>query len=43
MSYYELVLEDAEARIAVRAIIGGGEIGVGLILAGMWVAQGSKT
>lgn len=32
LRYYGVVLVDPEARIAVRAIIGGGEVGLGLLL-----------
>ena len=32
LTYYGVVLVDPEARIAIRAIIGGGEVGLGLLL-----------
>lgn len=32
MGYYSIGLDEADARIATRAMIGGGEIGLGLVL-----------
>lgn len=32
LAYYKISLDDPEARVAIRAIIGGGEMGLGSIL-----------